>query len=214
MGFVMCDEFFWMVRNYRVMYARGRYGSGKSLLAVATAVELWRRGLVDHIYSNLILRGDWFEQVTGSIRDAVIVFDEAWVELDSRSWDRKVANSWLAFLRKRNIYLLLASVTNVDVRFRTLQVQRSQVLPKLWRYQWVVNDGMKPIKGAFMIYDPGPYFEVFDTNEEPSADLAALIRNALAFGVPLKGVEGAQEKVIDGDTLEWAAGQGSGVVPR
>ena len=81
--FVLADEYFWMVRNYRVMYARGHYGSGKTLLTVATAVELWRRRMVDHIYSDLELKGDFMETLGDEIRDAVIVFDEGWIDIDS-----------------------------------------------------------------------------------------------------------------------------------
>lgn len=204
MGFMMSAEWWWMIRNYRVAAMAGRFGSGKTLLAMAAAVELWRQALVTHVYSNLTMKGDWQEELPSVIRDAVIVFDEAWIELDSRSWSRKRSMEWLAYLRKRNIYLLLASVTDLDVRFRRLTVYRSMVMPKIWRYTWMVNDGMKPVKGSFLIQNPSDYFQVFDTLEEPSVERAAEIRERLAkpgFPVEEKSEAAQVEAAMDADTL-------------
>lgn len=141
MGFLWAGEFLGLLKLFRVLGIRGGFGTGKTLLAVALAVEAWRLGWVDHVYSNMRLKGDWLEEIPGAIRGAAVIYDEAWQELDSRSFGAKASQRWLAYLRKRNVMLFLPSVIQVDVRFRTLLVQRFLGWGPLWVYRWQLNDG-------------------------------------------------------------------------
>lgn len=166
--FIGSGEFFWLLRNYRVAFIGGHYGSGKTLLAVALGVHWWERGWCDHIYANIRLKGDFYEETPEEIRDAYILYDESWQSLDAREFGGKKSQRWLAYLRKRNITLVLASVLTVDVRFRVLTVQRRFALgDSLWWYAWRVNDGFKPYGGALIITHPLRYGQVYDHKEVP-----------------------------------------------
>lgn len=165
--FINAAEIFWLATTYRVVNIRGRYGSGKTLLTVAMAIELWRRDLVDKIYANFPMAGRELEYVVAD-KSFVMIIDEAHIILDAREFSKNASKKWLRDLRKRNCVLFTPSMTDVDKRFRRVMVQRSFMLGNLmWVYRWQVDDGMGIHGGWFALVLPGKYFGAFDTQYSP-----------------------------------------------
>lgn len=194
----MGEEFLQAVKMYRILYLSGYMGSGKTLLSMAIAIEFWKRRWVDNVYSNLVLEGDFDQGIPNKIRSACVIYDEAWQELDSRDFRGSTAQRWSAYLRKRNIYLLLPSVHPVDTRMRTLQVQRKLKVGNLfWMYAWVVDDGFSKINGWFILFDPIYFGNAYDHKEEPSYDRGRYLGEVLGEGVERTAKE--RDLAIDPD---------------
>jgi hypothetical protein len=165
--FLNASELFWIATTYRAVNIAGRYGSGKTLLAVAMAFELWKRGYIDKIYSNFPMAGREIEYLPGD-RDFVMILDEAHVVLDSRAFSAKASQTWLKDLRKRNSVLLVPAVMGVDVRFRAVMVQRFLMLGNFaWLYRWQIDDGMGVHGSWFALVRPSKYFGAYDTHYSP-----------------------------------------------
>ena len=125
----------------RVLWLSGRYGGGKTLLAFALADWLIGNGYCKNCLSNI---DHELPRLEAGERpwNTVIVFDESWILLDARDWDREVGRVFGAFLRKQNLYLLLPSVFPVDVRFRHFFVQRTVNFASLGIPAWVYTAGL------------------------------------------------------------------------
>jgi len=162
------SEFLFMLRSYRSCYITGHYGSGKTVLAVALAYELWRQGYVDNIVTVMPCAGARLLRDVADLSDSAVVVDEAHNIADNRNLSGSKASDLLQNLRKRNTYILAASYQSVDKRLRTLTVQRSLMIGNLlWAYSWVIEDRLKPIKGWFALTKPAILFGSFDTKFEP-----------------------------------------------
>jgi hypothetical protein len=163
------------------------------------------------MYSNLHLKGDWDEGLPapGKLRDAVVVYDEAWQTLDSRSFGAKRSQQWMAYLRKRKITLLLPSVFNIDVRFRVLVVQRVVEINRwAWLYQWKVDDGFRPFGGMFLLLEPLKYGEIYDHMEEPDEERGERLAEGLSgWQLTGKGKGEDRELLLDPEaekvTMSW-----------
>jgi hypothetical protein len=159
-------DFLWMLTAYRVVYIRGRYGSGKTLLSVALSYELWKQQHVDRIYSNFPMAGR-DENYEYSERFAMIL-DEAHIVLDSRSFSRQASQTWLRDLRKRESVLIMPAVLSVDIRFRSLSVQRIFMFGNLlWVYRYEIDDGARLQNNTFSLLFPNYYFGAYSTKYSP-----------------------------------------------
>lgn len=177
--FINADEFFYNLLAYRVLWIRGRLGGGKTLLAVAIADELLKRHGFTGVIANfphVLKPHNWRERMDdGSVRGvrgAVVVWDEAGVFIDRRTFarnDRGVG----AFLRKLNNVLLLPSVIPVDIRLSYFSVQREvrvSAFGERWRYRWMLAlPGAQVESGTFWL-EPNRYFGTYDTQYVPSSD--------------------------------------------
>lgn len=126
------EAFLLAVRNFRLCWIGGRYGSGKTSLAVRLAIEFLHRGWARYIVANFpSVVSDDIQSIPP--RDAVVILDEAGVFLRDADLDRITA-----YLRKFNITLLLSSVIPVSQRARTLNIQRllnySALGVPMWHY--------------------------------------------------------------------------------
>lgn len=145
----MADDFVDMVSRFRTLWLGGRFGGGKTALAVELAARFCRLGFADKIVSNtpllLPLVGECDERDVHDVTFAVLVLDESWRWLGRRSSNK--LNDWLAYLRKRDQILLLPSVLPLAPELRVLQIRREwNCYPygvPLWVYRWVLDDGTK-----------------------------------------------------------------------
>jgi len=140
-----------LLSAFRVVWIRGRYGGGKTSLAVWLTLELLKRRYARHVVSNIELTHDTLElvrttnekkflkelvelyehaatvedvsSIESELVDCVILIDESWRLLaeDMPSQTRKTLT---AFLRKLNQYLVLPSVMSVHKSLTTFSVER------------------------------------------------------------------------------------------
>ena len=95
--FIGADLYLRYVQVFRVALYVGRYGGGKSLLAVATA-DHFRRKYNYSIYSNIPVSG----AVDYLTEKQVLLLDEAWLEFSEQS--SKTLREWFCFTFGRQIF--------------------------------------------------------------------------------------------------------------
>ncbi len=143
------DPFLHLTTAYRSVWFRGAFGSGKTLMAFATAQWLCDHQGMRHMVSNIpcvwcdvtrevVLAEHAIETgETAWTADTVFVLDEAGLFL--RFAD--AAHEYLQYLRKLNVVLLLPSFSSVSMKLRGFIVERYQSLAWLgvplwvWRYR-------------------------------------------------------------------------------
>jgi len=149
-GFLFADAFLRMVANHRVVWLSGRFGGGKTSLAVWIAAWLVRNRYAARLVSNIPIVGR-VDPPPVPINDSVILLDESWMYVDSWS-DVK---AYAAFLRKANLYLLLPSVWPPHSRLRILECHRvfngvAIGLP-FWVYRWSLGMASISEKGLLHV---------------------------------------------------------------
>lgn len=212
------DEFIRMCRMMRYCHIGGRYGGGKTTLALMVADRLIASKAVSRVVVNTPLNLDvpyfetWNEAALLEIEDAVLVIDEAGQFLDAGSSNSKVLKQWFSYLRKRNQILLMPSVLPVLKFAAAFRCQRIfnglQMGIPMWLYRWRL--GLLDLKdtGLFMWWYPSRVFGLFDTDYEPKGSWyiydfshEARIRGRVhdrigAIGVGSSGSGSAQESQV------------------
>jgi len=166
--FIGAGIFVEMVKNFRVLWVRGRYGGGKTSLTVLLSGKLLAEGIVNQVVSNIPMT--FSVPASDPLKDACLVLDEAWMYIEGRN-DVK---DYGAFIRKQNDILLLPSVFPVHARFSSFYVTRIfngyiVGLP-VWWYRWTLRD--KDIKetGVFGVLHPVAVFGHYPTKYVPGDD--------------------------------------------
>lgn len=178
MPFVGADLFMGYVRHYRAVWFDGKYGSGKTALAVRVAHELVERGIVRYVLSNVeCVFADKPENVVlrsgkrGALYvDAAIVLDEAGMFIKSS----RDSDDYLAYLRKLNVMLLLPSVEPLPGKLARLVVERTydwttMGLP-FWQYRLMLQTRQQQEATSFFWRNPSEIFGTYDTIGYPSDD--------------------------------------------
>jgi len=166
--FFNASEFLNMLSAFRIVWLSGRFGGGKTSLAVILGAWLLANGKVDTVVSN-------FETSISTppafpLYNSAILLDESWIYLD----DRSSVTTYAAFVRKFNHYLILPSVWPPHNRFTFLSVQRVfnayVVGVPAWVYRWQL--GMRSVKekGYFAVFNPSAIFGHYDTEFVPVDD--------------------------------------------
>ena len=168
-GFLMADAFLRMVANYRVVWLSGRFGGGKTSLAVWLAAWLVKNSYARQLVSNIPIIGRSHPPPV-PVNNSVILLDESWMYVDS--WTD--VKAYAAFLRKANLYLLLPSVWPPHHRLRMLECHRVfngfvLGLP-FWVYRWSLSMASIAEKGYFMLWNPQRCFNLYDTEYIPRDD--------------------------------------------
>lgn len=169
-SFFNAGEFLGMLHAFRIVWLSGRFGGGKTSLAVILAAKLLADKKVDTVVSNFSTSISSAVDDSSMLYNAAIVLDESWIYLD----DRSSVTTYAAFVRKFNHYLLLPSVWPPHNRFTFLSVQRVfnayVVGVPAWVYRWQL--GMKAVKekGYFSVINPHAVFGFYDTEFVPVDD--------------------------------------------
>lgn len=166
------DTFLRWVQFNRVVMIRGRLGGGKTLLAVALAEWLLRKGVVDRVWANFPCK---LATPVQDLFNTCIILDEAWQWLDYRVVRKNVSHSYAAFLRKVNAFLLLPSVRALVSEVSDLRVYRFLDLTHIgipvWIYRavWFLDrDDVE--RTFFFLINPARYFGLYDTKFIPDSD--------------------------------------------
>jgi hypothetical protein len=155
----------------------GGLGQGKTLTASLLSLSL--RSLSKNklnVYANYDLanakRFNKLDELT-KIKNSVIVYDEIYLDLDSRSWWRneEILQFFLQ-LRKRNNYLIYTTqhIKQVDIRLRNLTDYIFYCFKRNWGFKIFVFDGyqyflittLKLLKSDLMKYK---IFDIYNTFE-------------------------------------------------
>lgn len=207
LSFVGADEFLGMLHAFRICWLSGRFGGGKTSLAVMLAAKLLADGKVERVVSNfdtsLSVKAD------GPLYNAAIMLDESWIYLD----DRSSVTEYAAFVRKFNHYLILPSVWPPHNRFTFLSVQRVfnayVVGVPAWFYRWQL--GMRTVKekGYFAVFNPSAVFGHYDTEFVPVDDGG--ISDAISQTAKSKGFSGKPNKIKEVFLSAGVASYASGI---
>jgi len=169
------------VTIFRHLWLAGRFGGGKTSLAVSLAFQLVQGGYARRIATNTPLRIE-AKSVTvvdkselGHLTDCVVLLDEAWLELGHGAAPAKV-KEWFAYMRKNNQYLLMpsvlplvrqASIFRVDRQFNGLVFGAP-----VWLYRWSLNTGDRKSNdsGRYLWWFPQRIFGSYDHEARPGQD--------------------------------------------
>jgi len=166
------DDPFPLVYTFRVLTLVGRYGSGKTALAVLYARRLIAQGYGAYVAANVpidlpVLRE--YDSRPSELVHAVYIYDEAWQDLAADA-SVKAVKAHLAYLRKRGCYLLLASVlplTRFLAGFPVLSFVFA--MPVLWHvrfWQWQVGLG-KLSQWGWCVESIRPAYGLYDSSYQP-----------------------------------------------
>lgn len=167
---------------FRVVWVAGRYGGGKTSLAVNIGVSLLASQAVQSVACNfhlhppfrLVREYEHFEDLIEAETGCCMIFDEAWSELGLGTTPQKI-KTYLAYLRKRQSVLLLPSVIPLVRQVRVVQVSRvlngfAFGLP-LWLYRVTTETGeRKPERFYHWWWYPQTVWALYDSKEYPSLD--------------------------------------------
>ena len=182
------EVFLHAVYTFRNVWIGGRYGGGKTLLAVALADTLAKKYDFD-TYSNAPVNlpssvehmttcnGDSpacdkqcqaMIELTGKGKHhTTVIYDEAWMALGAGTSPKQI-KAYMAYLRKMDVVLLMPSVLPMAKNSYLLQCERLFNFGvfgiPIWLYHWWIA-GKNPKKdgGKFMLVHPQKYFGQYET---------------------------------------------------
>jgi len=158
-----------LINSRRCVAIQGHYGSGKTALAFRLAIEMIERYGYKHIVSNCdsVITDDYnsIELDENGHLNAVVILDEAGESITKMS-DTK---GWLAFPRKLNICLLLATWDSLPSNVTKVELSRVENYESLGFSMWVYGislDGGKTKDDKFKVTwrNPAEIFGVYDTD--------------------------------------------------
>lgn len=171
---------------YRMVWISGRFGGGKTSLAVAIAQWLCAKSYARYIASNIkLLVGKEVACVDPAelrritckgpvYTDTVILMDESWT-IVGKGTGRKQVVDWLAYMRKGNNFLVMPSVLPLVSEVGVLRVERvfnglGFGMP-VWLYRWYLGDHRRGgDRGWYAFVRPQRVFGLYDTGAIPSED--------------------------------------------
>ena len=167
--FIGAGQFFELLFNYRVLWIRGRVGSGKTLLGAAITDYLINkskdfRSVVCNIPHQFPV------PVDGTLFDTVCFLDEAHLFIDSRTFGSNPKEYGGLARHVRSVWLF-PSVYPVDTRLRCLWCERTWGIGNLvWGYAGGADLGYVKEDFSFMLWRPSRYFGMYDTAAIPFDD--------------------------------------------
>lgn len=206
------DIFLKTVRERRVLWLAGEYGSGKSLVEVMLSYLFLRERIVRAVVSTMPIA--WaIPAACAPLTDVMVIYDEMGAEFDARSFGVKKQNDFrrrlIAFPRKLNMYVVLASKVAPDVSFRALTLQHTWgPLLGFDLFWWSCEEGAVGGEGWFWVsgldglYKEArhdPYMLTYHHHYIPSSGgyVDSLVRRAIAV---------AQFEEENTDPNDWGAG--------
>lgn len=173
---------FELLRQYRIAWLSGRFGAGKTAMAVAMAEYLANK-YGYRVYSNFPLVFDEFDTgIKGEkVLKAVFIIDEAGLEIVARL--NTLAERMIAYTRKMDIVILLPSFIPPSARIRFLQyypvINLTSAGVPLAIYGWRVNLANFKASGSFLVFNPKEYYMMYNSFVAQDTGLTERIYNGI-----------------------------------
>lgn len=176
MPLLAADTFLHAVHTFRAVWFQGRYGGGKTLLAVHVGRVVSKRfkGKFDSYSLVSNIAADGYTAVSDLDfvpKSSVIVYDESWMSL-GQGTSAKTIQAYMAFLRKVDYILLMPSVLELSRYGYLIWCERifnfGPLGVPLWVYQWGMRGKKaKESGGTFFFLRPQSVFGTYDTLSQP-----------------------------------------------
>lgn len=171
---IVGDTYLKLLLGFRIATIGGRFGGGKTLLAVALAYWLKGSGKVDKIVCNFPV--EHTSDDNGLLYRSAIILDEAWGYITSR----QSVSDYSAYLRKIDSYLILPSVFDIHYRLSFFESVRLYNLQNFgipaWYYSWKLKNKSVRDKGSFWLTNPQVMYGTYDTSYIPLDDAGISLR--------------------------------------
>lgn len=167
MALEMMEE---MLFRFRLIWIAGRFGGGKTSLGVHIATRFVQQGLATRIVTNTPLKwgrlvGTVAHEDVMDVTGAVFLLDEAWRIMAKGKRGEDKLDQWLAYLRKFNQFVIMASVRTVHKEVKFFRcVRRFNGLPfgfPFWWYKWNLDTGIGLEKGNYIWWNPVKVFDLY-----------------------------------------------------
>lgn len=162
MRFLNSETMWGNLTGFRTLWLSGRYGGGKTSLAIALGARLLKEGYADKIVANFPMIGRTYP-VPVPLTNAVIILDEAWQYMK----DGQAVEDYAAFLRKFNVYLIMPSVLDIHHSLRylaTWRVFNGEVIGlPMWFYRWKLFSRSMSDQGFWVAHRPHTIFGSYPT---------------------------------------------------
>lgn len=171
-----------LLRQYRIAWLSGRFGAGKTAMAVAMADYLADK-YGYRVYSNFPLVFDeYYRGIKGDkVLHAVVIIDEAGLEMVTKI--NTLADRMIAYTRKMDIIILLPSFIPPSSRIRFLQyypiINLSSAGLPLAVYGWRVNLAGFKASGSFLVVNPSDYYRMYDSFVAQDSSITTRLYNDL-----------------------------------
>lgn len=157
------EVFLHTLRNFRLAWIGGRYGGGKTALAVRLGYEFKRRGWCEHIIGNFPSVLFTSLDRLSELRDVFVILDEAGAWMREGEFDEVVA-----FLRKRNVTVVMPSVLPPPIKARSLNIQRAINYRTIGINLWLYTVDLKYMRvherSKLWWFSPTEIFGLWDTD--------------------------------------------------
>jgi len=164
-----------LVLPFRIAQVTGRYGGGKTALAVHWARRMAREGHIAYVCANIPLALPIVAEYSERPRDlryTCYILDEAWqyLALDASA---ATVKKELAYLRKYGNYMLLPSVVQLTKHISsfpeiTFVFSFSRILGlHWWIYYWRVGSSKRMLDGYWWWMNPHSTWGLYDSSYIP-----------------------------------------------
>lgn len=175
------DVFINTLRTFRLCWIGGRVGGGKTALAVRLAIHFYDRGWVDHIIGNFPSVVFTSLSRVSDFRRLFVILDEAGVWMRDGDFDQVAA-----YLRKRDIYVVMSSFLSPPLRARSFNVQRVLNAHRFgldfWTYSGIVDYMRVKERIPLIWYNPREVYGLWDTSYVAQDDAGIIDAFIEVFG--------------------------------
>jgi hypothetical protein len=173
---LLSNDPFPLILPFRLVQITGRYGGGKTALAVHWARRLASESYVAYVCSNIPLALPVLAEYSERPRDlryTCFIIDEAWQYLALDASANAVKNE-LAYLRKYGSFMLLPSVIPLTKHISSFPnisfiFSFSRIFGlHWWVYYWQVGTGKRAVTGYWWWLTPSSVWGIYDSSYIPT----------------------------------------------
>jgi len=195
MGLIFAENLYGMIKAYRVVWISGRFGGGKTSLALELSRSYLKQGYKLAANINTIWR-DELESIEPDENHAlhtVFLLDEGGLLLE----DNRDIKRIIAYAAKMDIILLIPSVFPPPRLASAFTIQPVFNLTAIGipyiHYTWQIKMGMWSDKGWFAWWDPKSIFGIYD-RLDPGGDVDEIIEFVQAQVKRFRGAYGYESR--------------------